>query len=140
MPIAWTTPLDFEPPVVACCIGDQSRTFQIIKKTKEFVINIPTAELVKKVYGCGQISGRTVDKFKMFKLTAEPASKVKAPLIQECYASLECKVIDSSLVSKYNLFIVQVIAAWVDLKVKHPKTLHHITGKRFILGGKEILA
>ncbi|MDD5382686.1 MAG: flavin reductase family protein [Candidatus Margulisbacteria bacterium] len=140
MPIAWTTPLDFKPPIIACCIGDHSYTFQIVKRTKEFVINIPTANLVKKVVGCGSVSGRKVDKFKKFKLTPEPASKIKAPLVKECYVNLECKVIDSSLINKYNLFIVKVVAAWMERGIKHPRTIHHITGKRFILGGREISA
>ena len=140
MPISWTTMLDFEPPIVGCCIGDHSYTFQIVKKTKEFVINIPTSGLIKKVVACGSVSGRKVNKFEKFKLTPEPALKVNAPLVKECYASLECKVVDASLVEKYNLFIVKVVAAWMDKGVKHPKTLHHITGKRFILGGREIKA
>ncbi len=140
MPISWTIPLDFEPPVVGCCLGDQSRTFQIVNKTKEFAINIPTANLVKKVYGLGQISGRTADKFKMFKLVKEPASKIKAPLIRDCYANLECRVIDTSLVSKYNLFIATIVAAWITPGVKNAKTLHHITGKKFFIRGRDISA
>ena len=140
MPIAWTTMLDFDPPIIGCCIGDHSYTFKIVKKTKEFVINIPAADLINKVYGCGQVSGKKVDKFKKFKLTPIPASKVKAPLIDECFINLECKVVDSSLVDKYNLFIVKVVAAWATKGIKNPKTLHHISGKRFILGGKIISA
>ena len=140
MPIAWTTMLDFDPPIIGCCIGDHSYTFQIVKKTKEFAINIPTSKLIKKVYGCGQVSGKSADKFKMFKLTPEPASKIKAPLIKECYANLECKVVDTAMINKYNLFVVKVVAAWIDRKVKAPKTLHHISGKRFILGGKVVTA
>jgi len=140
MPIAWTTMIDFEPPIIGCCVGDQSYTFQIVKKTKEFVINIPTVKLIKQVYGCGQVSGKKVDKFKKFKLTPIPASKVKAPLVKECFANLECKVIDARMVDQYNLFIVKVVAAWIDRGVKQPKTLHHISGNRFILGGKVVKA
>jgi len=140
MPIAWTTMLDFEPPIIGCCIGDQSYTFQIVKKTKEFVINIPTMELLKQVYGCGQVSGKSVDKFKKFKLTTVPAKRVSAPLIDECYINLECKVIDNSMVNKYNLFIVKVVAAWINKGVHNPKTLHHISGNRFILGGSVVQA
>jgi flavin reductase (DIM6/NTAB) family NADH-FMN oxidoreductase RutF len=138
MPIAWTTMIDFEPPIVGCCIGDHSYTFQIVKKTKEFVINIPTAKLIKQVYGCGQVSGKKVDKFKKYGLTPLPASKVKAPLIKECYANLECKVVDSRMAEKYNLFIVKVVAAWVERGIKHPKTLHHISGNRFLVAGETV--
>ena len=140
MPIAWTTMLDFDPPIIGCCIGDHSYTFQIVKKTKEFVINIPDAGLIKKIYACGQVSGRKVDKFEKFKFTAVSASKVNAPLIGECFANLECKVIDTSMVYKYNLFIVKVLAAWINNNIKKPKTLHHISGKKFILGEKTVTA
>lgn len=140
MPVAWHTMLDFDPPIVGCCIGDHSHTFQIVKETKEFVINIPTSNLIKQVMGCGSVSGRKVDKFKKFNLTAEPASKVKAPLIKECYANLECKLIDTSMVNEYNLFVAKVVAARVDSGAKNPKTLHHISGRNFILGGKIITA
>ncbi|HVN67500.1 MAG TPA: flavin reductase family protein, partial [Candidatus Sulfotelmatobacter sp.] len=75
MTIAWTTMLDFEPPVIGCCIGDHSYTFQTVKKTKEFVINIPEAKLIKKVVACGSVSGKKVDKFKKIGLTPLPASK-----------------------------------------------------------------
>ena len=67
------------------------------------MINIPTVELAKKVVGCGNTSGRKVDKFKTFGLTPVPASCVKAPLIDECYANLECKVVDTKLVAQIQL-------------------------------------
>ncbi len=140
MTIAWTTMLDFNPPVIGCCIGDQNYTYQIVKKTGEFAINIPTADLVKKVYACGQVSGRKTDKFKKIGLTPVPASKIKAPLVDECFINLECKVIDDSLADKYNLFIVKVVAAWQSRGIKNPKTIHHVSGKKFILGGKFISA
>lgn len=138
MPIAWTIPLEFEPALVGCCIGDHSYTHQIVKKTKEFVINIPTEKLAKKVYAAGKVSGRTVDKFKVLKLTALPSFKVKAPLVKECFANLECKVVDSRMVYQYNVFIVKVVAAWIDRSIRNPQTLHHISGNRFIVAAKRI--
>jgi len=134
MTIAWTTMLDFAPPVIGCCIGDHSYTFQVVKKTKEFVINIPEAKLAKKVVACGSVSGKKVDKFKKIGLTPLPASKVKAPLVGECFANLECKVVDTRLVDKYNLFIVKVVAAWLDKGAEKSPTLHHVTGSRFKIG------
>lgn len=135
MPIAWTTMLDFDPPIVGCCIGDQSYTFEIVNLTGRFAINIPTVEIADKVMGSGKTSGKNVDKFVKFGFTVRPASKIDVPLIEECYASLECRVVDASLVEKYNFFIAQILEAWVDKGVKNPKTLHHITGRKFILGG-----
>ena len=95
MPIAWTTMVDFKPPLVACCIGEQSYTHGVVKKTKEFVINIPGPQLLKTAFASGQLSGKKVDKFSKFSLTALPSSQVRAPLIAECEINLECKVVDS---------------------------------------------
>ena len=63
---------------------------------------------------------------------------MKAPLVGECYANLECKVIDSKLANKYNLFIVKVVKAWLDPKVKNPKTLHHNGKGVFTIDGRRI--
>jgi flavin reductase (DIM6/NTAB) family NADH-FMN oxidoreductase RutF len=102
------------------------------------VINIPTVELAKKVVGCGNTSGRAVDKFKKFRLTPVPAARVGAPLISECYACLECKVIDASLADKYNLFVLQVVKAWIDRSRKNPRTIHHRGRGVFMVAGRTI--
>src|SRR5271166_4879884 len=86
MTMSWHTMMDFEPPIVGCVISNRDYTFSILKQTKECVINIPTVELAAKVVGCGNTSGRDVDKFKVFQLTPADASLVKAPLIDERYA------------------------------------------------------
>jgi len=125
MTMSWQTMLEFEPPLVACVISNRNYSFDMLKASKECVINIPTVELAKKVVGCGNCSGSKVDKFKKFNLTPVESSCVKAPLIAECYANLECKVADSKMVAKYNLFILEVVQAWIDPAQKHPQTLHH---------------
>ena len=113
-------------------------SFKLLKASKECVINIPTAELSKKVVDCGNTTGRTVDKFKAFSLTAVAASCVAAPLIGECYANLECRVVDETMVAKYNLFILEVLKAWIDPLKKHPKTLHHLGVGAFMIAGETI--
>jgi flavin reductase (DIM6/NTAB) family NADH-FMN oxidoreductase RutF len=138
MTLSWHTMLEFEPPLVGCVISNRNHTFDIVKATKECVINIPTVELSKKVVDCGNSSGRTVDKFKEFNLTAMPASCVKAPLIDECYANLECKVVDEKMVAKYNLFIFEVLKAWIDPLMKHPQTIHHLGEGVFMIAGEMI--
>ena len=75
--------------------------------------------------GIGNCSGLTVDKFAKFGLTPVGAEQVEAPLIAECYASLECRVADTRLVNRYNFFVLEVVKAWVDTAVKQPQTLHH---------------
>ena len=138
MTMSWHTMIDFEPPVIGCVISNRDFTFDILKTTRECAINIPTVELVSKVVGCGNISGRFVDKFKRFHLTPLPASRIKPPLVGECYSNLECKVVDSTMAAKYNLFILEVVKAWVDPAHKHPRTLHHLGRGYFMVSGKTI--
>jgi len=137
MTMSWHTMLEFEPPLIGCVISDRNYTFEIVKATKECVINIPTMELSKIVVDCGNTSGRTVNKFEAFGLTPVPASCVEAPLINECYANLECKVIDEQMVTKYNLFILEVLKAWIDPLKKHPQTIHHLGEGSFVIAGGE---
>jgi flavin reductase (DIM6/NTAB) family NADH-FMN oxidoreductase RutF len=138
MTMSWHMMVDFEPPIVACVISNRDYSFRIVLETKECVINIPTVELAKKVVGCGNTSGRDVDKFKKFGLTPVPAACVGAPLISECYANLECKVIDASMAGKYNLFILEVLKAWIDRSKKDPRTIHHCGRGVFMVAGRRI--
>jgi flavin reductase (DIM6/NTAB) family NADH-FMN oxidoreductase RutF len=138
MTMSWHTMMDFEPPIVGCVISNRNFSFDILNKTNECVINIPTSSLAKKVVGCGNTSGKKFDKFKKFNLTPKDASLVKAPLIDECYVNLECKVIDKKMVRKYNYFILEVLKAWIDPSKKHPKTIHHLGKGIFMVAGKRI--
>ena len=138
MTMSWHTMMEFEPPMVGCVISNRNYTFSIVKATKECVINIPTKELAKKVVSCGNTSGRSVDKFKTFHLTPAAATYVKAPLIAECYANLECKVVDMSMVNKYNFFILEVLKAWIAPSVKQPRTIHHLGKGSFMVAGRTI--
>jgi Conserved protein/domain typically associated with flavoprotein oxygenases, DIM6/NTAB family len=95
-------------------------------------------ELAAKVVGCGNTSGQRVDKFRVFRLTPAPASLVAAPLIVECYANLECKVVDTRMVTKYNFFILEVFKAWIDPLRKTPRTIHHLGRGAFMVAGRTI--
>ncbi|HVN19281.1 MAG TPA: flavin reductase family protein [Dongiaceae bacterium] len=136
MTLSWHTMMEFEPPLVGCVVSNQDFTFNILKSTRECVINIPTVELAAKVVGCGNTSGRDVDKFQTFHLTPAPASKVQAPLIDECFAHLECRMADARMVTKYNFFILEVIKAWINPSRKHPLTIHHMGKGLFMVAGK----
>lgn len=138
MPMSWHTMMEFVPPLVGCVISNQNYTFEVLKATGECVINVPTAELAKKVVACGNASGRVVDKFKSFGLTPVAGAVVKAPLIAECHASLECKVADRKLVTRYNFFVLEVVKAWVDSRWKRPLTLHHRGEGVFMVAGRTI--
>jgi flavin reductase (DIM6/NTAB) family NADH-FMN oxidoreductase RutF len=133
MSMSWHLMMEFTPPLVGCVVSNGNYSFASLKMSRECVINIPTVELAKIVVACGNTSGRNVDKLKKFGLTALPSKCVKAPLIAECYASLECKVVDVKLVSKYNFFILEVLQAWIDPTQKRPRTIHHQGEGEFML-------
>ncbi len=135
---SWHTMLDFEPPLVACVVSNRNFTFNVLKKTRECVINIPTLELAGQVVACGNCSGRDVDKFAAVGLTPVPASRVRAPLIAECYANLECRVVDTRAVNRYCLFVLEVVKAWIDPAQKHPRTIHHLGKGAFMVAGETI--
>ncbi len=138
MTMSWQTMIDFDPPILGCIISNRNHSFNLLKKSKECVINIPTVELAEKVVGVGNVSGRQVDKFEKFQLLQEAASQVKAPLLTECFANLECKVIDTKMVTKYNLFILQVLKAWIRPTQKKTRTIHHCGNGLFVVDGKRI--
>jgi len=138
MTMSWHTMIDFESPIVGCVVSNRNFTFNILKATKECVINIPTVELAGKAVGCGNTSGRDIDKFKTFGLATAAASKVNAPLINECYANLECRIVDARMAAKYNFFILEVIKAWIDSSWKQPRTIHHRGRGVFMVAGKTI--
>jgi len=136
--MSWHMMIDFEPPVFACIISDQNYTFSILKETKECVINIPSEELASTAVKVGNVSGSKIDKFKKFHLKTEPASCIGAPLLTECYANLECKVIDMSMAQKYNMFILQVLTAWIRPKRIRLRMFHHCGKGVFVADGKII--
>lgn len=138
MTMSWHTMMEFEPPLVGCVISNRNYSFGLLKATKECVINIPTMEIAEKVVGCGNASGANVNKFKKFGLTPESASQVGAPLIEECYANLECRVVDTKMVAEYCFFILEVIKAWIDPTVKNPRTIHHLGRGNFMVAGDRI--
>ncbi|OQA57536.1 MAG: Flavoredoxin [Candidatus Omnitrophica bacterium ADurb.Bin277] len=138
MTMSWHTMIDFLPPLVGLVIGDQSHTFRALKATGECVINIPTAPLIKKAVRCGNVSGRSVDKFKAFRLTPVKAAEVKAPMIGECCASLECRTVDQGMAERYNLFILEVVKAWADSRIKNPRMIHHRGKDLFAISGKTL--
>lgn len=138
MTMTWQMPVEFEPPQVACVISNRNYTFNTIMQTKECVLNIPAAELAETVVGIGNCSGSKVDKFKKFNLTQVPASHVDVPMIGECFANLECKVVDTKMAEKYNIFILEVVRAWITPSKKRQRTLHHHGNGVFVIDGKII--
>lgn len=139
MTMSWQTMVEFEPPLVACVVSNRDHSFVALRKTKECVIAVPSVKLAKTVVAVGNVSGRDVDKFQSFGLTPLAAKKVSAPLVAECFANLECKVVDTRLTNKYCLFVLEVVQAWRDPKQKNPKTIHHQGLGRFAVDGRTIV-
>lgn len=138
MTMSWHTMLEFEPPLVGCVVSSRNFSFEGLRASRECVINIPTARLADAVVKCGNVSGRRRDKFAASGLTPVPASEVAAPLVAECYASPECRVVDAALVSRYDFFVLEVVKAWVDPTVRAARTLHHRGRGEFMVAGRTL--
>lgn len=138
MTLSWLTMMEFEPPLVGMVLSEANFSFAALKASRECVINIPTANMAKTVVACGNTTGRELDKFTEFDLTTRPARQVSPPLINECYANLECRVSDVRMVTRYNFFVLEVLKAWIDPARKQPRTLHHLGKGRFVVDGKTI--
>lgn len=135
MTMGWHTVMEFSPSLVGCVIDASNVSFEMIRKSRTCVINVPTADMVDQVVDIGNCDGDEVDKFEQFHLTPVDAAKVAAPLIEECFANLECRIVDTRLVKKYNFFILEVVKAHVATTPKYPKTLHYRGEGTFIISG-----
>ncbi len=135
MTMSWHMMVEFEPPQVACVVSNANYSFAALRATGQCVIGIPARKLAAKVVEVGNSSGRDIDKFAAFGLTKIPAARVEPPLVADCFANLECKVIDIRFVNKYNLFVLEVLKAWIDPAQKHPKTIHHRGYGTFVVDG-----
>jgi flavin reductase (DIM6/NTAB) family NADH-FMN oxidoreductase RutF len=138
MAMSWHMMVEFEPPLVACVVSGGDYSFTALRTTGECVIAIPGAELAARVVDVGNCSGRDLDKFATFGLRPGPAERVAPPLVLDCFANLECRVVETRLVNKYNLFILEVLKAWIDPARAGSKTLHHHGYGRFVVDGEAI--
>jgi flavin reductase (DIM6/NTAB) family NADH-FMN oxidoreductase RutF len=138
MTMSWHTMMEFDPPLVGCVVSQNDFSFTALNANRQCGLNIPTVELVAQVVGCGNASGARVDKFARFGLTRAPASLIEAPLIAECYANLECRVVDTRLKNRYNFFVLEVVKAWIDPFNQAPRTLHHRGYGMFMVAGETI--
>lgn len=138
MTLSWHMMVDFTPPKIACIVSSDDFSFAALRETGECVIAIPGVELAQKVVRIGNCSGRDTDKFATTWLTPMPGEFVSAPLVAECFANVECRVIDTRLVDTYDLFILEALKAWVDPARPRPKTIHHVGNGGFVVDGEVI--
>ena len=135
MTISWTMVVDFTPQF-AITTGGWNYSFAALRKNRECVLAIPTVDMLDQVVGIGTCSGADTDKFAKFKLTPVPGKIVKAPLITECLANIECKVID--IVKKHNIVVLEGVAAYANPARKEKRTLHAIGDGTFIVDGRKL--
>jgi len=135
MTISWTMVVDFKP-VFAITTGAWNHSYAALRKNRECVIAIPTVDLLDKVVGIGTCSGADTDKFTKFGLTPVPSKLVRPPLIRECLANIECRVID--IVEKHNIVVLEGLAAYVDTERQEKRTLHAVGDGTFIVDGRKI--
>jgi len=119
--LAWVGVVCSDPPMLGLGIRPHRYSYGLIEASREFVVNIPTVEILKEVDFCGVVSGRDVDKFSETGLTAEPAEKVKPPLIRECPVNIECIVKEKIPLGAHHLFLGEVVSVHVDQDVLDEK-------------------
>lgn len=138
MTMGWHMMMGFSPALVACFLWDQNHSFEMARRSRECVINLPTTELLDVAVRIGNCHGPEVDKFEAFGLTAVPAQNVRAPLIAECYANFECRLFDGSRVRRQNLFVWEVVKAHVASSPKRPETFHYRGDGEFMISGRTV--
>jgi len=145
--IAWATPLSMKPPLVGILIAPRRYSHELISNAKEFVINIPTIEILDKAIKCGRVSGRRHDKFSEFGLTAKPAKIVRTPIIEECVAHLECKLVNQITTGDHTLFIGEVVATYANegafdgefINPEKARTIYQVSGDSYATLSGELL-
>jgi len=135
MTISWTMVMGFTP-IFGITTGPWNHSFTALRKFRECVIAIPTVDLIDKVVCVGTCSGADTDKFEKFKLTPVKGKHVKSPLIKECLANIECKVID--IVNKHDIVVLEGVAAYFDSSRKEKRTLHAIGDGTFVVDGRKL--
>jgi flavin reductase (DIM6/NTAB) family NADH-FMN oxidoreductase RutF len=137
--LAWSMPVSINPPIVAISIAPKRYSHQLVEETKEFVVNIPTMDILQETLFCGRRSGRSHEKFKETRLTTMPAQMVKLPIIKECVAHLECRLERQITVGDHTLFTGRVLTAYANeglfdkkFYVKKVKLIYHMGGDDFV--------
>ena len=138
LPLAWAMPTSRDPALVAISVAPSRYSHKLIEKTGEFVVNLPTIDIVKETLTCGRTSGKNTDKFAETGLTPSPARKVKAPIIKECVAHLECKLRNKFKTGDHTIFVGEVIAAYANTgvftdtyNIDEARMLYHLGGNVF---------
>lgn len=130
------------PTLIAASIGPWDHSYKSLKSNRECVLAIPSAQMATTVVDIGNCSGTDVDKWDAFGLTATPAKEIQAPLVgnQDILANVECVVEDTKLVGRYDLWVLKVVAAWVNPECMDQggKMFHHCGDGTFTIAGEKL--
>ncbi len=121
MTITWQMVIDFTPRI-AICTGSWNESFETIIKTKECCLNVPGFDMIEKTVSAGTVHGSQCDKFIQFRLSKQKAEVVKAPLIPECLAAIECRLED--YVEDHGILILKGVRLWEDTERKERRVIH----------------
>lgn len=135
MTISWTMVVDFTPRF-AITTGEWNYSYRALKRTRERVIAIPTVDMLDTVVGIGTCSGADTDKFEKFGLTPMPGKVVRAPLIKECLANIECRVVE--IIRRYDIVVLDAIAAHQASSRKEKRMLHAVGDGTFVVDGRRL--
>ncbi len=120
MTLSWVGVVCSSPPLIGIAVRPQRHSYELIRKYKEFVINIPDTSLLKEADICGTIDGKSIDKFAKAGLSKASPVFVKAPLIKECKANFECKAKKRIRLGSHDLFIAEIMLAHIDKSLLNP--------------------
>jgi flavin reductase (DIM6/NTAB) family NADH-FMN oxidoreductase RutF len=135
MTISWTMVVGFTP-VFAITTGPWNYSYAALRRSRECVLAVPTVDLIDRVVGVGTCSGADTDTFEKFGLTPMEGRHVRAPVIRECLANIECRVID--IVRRHDIVVLEGVAAYVDGSRKEKRTIHAIGDGTFVVDGPTI--
>jgi flavin reductase (DIM6/NTAB) family NADH-FMN oxidoreductase RutF len=138
MTMGWHMIMEFSPALVGCIISPANHSHELVRRSGECVINVPTIELANQMVDIGNSTGTRIDKFKEFGLTAHTGNIVHAPMIGECFASFECRLAKDDMIDELGFFIWEVVKAHVDQTVTAPKTLHYRGRGEFMVAGDSL--
>lgn len=130
--------IQHDPPLVGAIVGPWDHSRRALSQTRECVLAVPTVDLAETVVDIGNCSGASLDKFERFGLTPMPAQTVDAPLVRECLANLECRVVDDGFVRRYDLWVLEVQRIWIDAAREERRLIHHQGDGRFSVDGETL--
>ena len=133
MTISWTMVMDFTPRF-AICTGPWNHSFTALEKARECVLAIPGADMLDTIVGIGTCSGADTDKFASFGLAPAKGKHVQAPLIAQCLANIECKVVE--IIAPHGIVVLDGLAAYVDRQKPEQRMLHAIGDGTFVADGE----